>query len=330
MRARRSLRPGRPVQALAALLLAGALALTGCSGGADTDSGGDSDSKAGQADAQEAAPGAADSGAAGGKQATTAPKLPTSHIIRTAELTVQVKDVPKALDAARSTVETAGGYVGQETTSRDEEGTEETRVVLRVPVDRYEEVLADLEGSGKLLERTAKAQDVTDQVVDVESRIKTQRASVTRIRELMDQATKLTDVVTLESELSTRQADLEALLARQASLKDRTSLATITLSLSEKPVVKATEDDDPGVLDALAGGWGAFVAMLRWIVVALAAVLPFAVVLALILLIWLRWVRPRLPRRPAPATVSTALGPLPTARPAPQPRRTEEQGGEQD
>ncbi|MCX5330714.1 DUF4349 domain-containing protein [Streptomyces sp. NBC_00140] len=327
MRARRSV---RPVRALAGLLLAAALALTGCTG-----SGGDSGSASGDSDvaqsqAKEAAPGAAaDDAAGGGKQATTAPELPTSHIIRTAELTVQVKNVPKALEAARTATVNAGGYVGKESTFRDKEGTEETQVTLRVPADRYEEVLVELEGSGKLLERTAKAQDVTEQVVDVESRIKTQRASVARIRELMDQATKLSDVVTLEGELSTRQADLEALLARQASLKDRTSLATITLSLSEKPVVKATEDDDPGVLDALAGGWGAFVSMLRWIVVALAAVLPFAAVLALILLVWLRWVRPRLPRRPAPAGASSTLGPLPTARPAPQPGRTEQQG-EQD
>lgn len=327
MRARRSV---RPVQALAGLLLATALALTGCTGAGDDSGGSSSDSDAAQSQAKEAAPGAAaDDSAGGGKQASTAPKLPTSHIIRTAELTVQVKDVPKALEAVRTTTENAGGYVGKESTFRDEEGAEETQVTLRVPVDAYEEVLAELEGSGKLLERTAKAQDVTEQVVDVESRIKTQRASVARIRELMDQATKLSDVVTLEGELSTRQADLEALLARQASLKDRTSLATITLSLSEKPVAKAAEDDDPTVLDALAGGWDAFVSMLRWIVVALAAVLPFAAVLALLLLIWLRWVRPRLPRRPAPAGASTALGPLPTARPAPQPGRTEQQG-EQD
>ncbi|KKD06211.1 DUF4349 domain-containing protein [Streptomyces sp. WM6386] len=327
MRAPRSV---RPVQALAGLLLAAALALTGCTGSGDDSGSGLGDSDAAQSQAKEAAPGAAaDDSAGGGKQATTAPRLPTSHIIRTAELTVQVKNVPKALEAARTATVNAGGYVGKESTVRDHEGTEETQVTLRVPADRYEEVLAELEGSGKLLERTAKAQDVTDQVVDVESRIKTQRASVARIRELMDQATKLSDVVTLEGELSIRQADLEALLARQASLKDRTSLATISLSLSEKPVEKATEDDDPGVLDALAGGWGAFVSMLRWIVVALAAVLPFAAVLALILLIWLRWVRPRLPRRPAPAGASTALGPLPTARPAPQPGRTEQQG-EQD
>jgi hypothetical protein len=327
MRTRRSV---RPVQALAGLLLAAALALTGCTGAGDDSGSSSGDGDAAQSQAKEAAPGAAaDDSAGGGKQATTAPELPASHIIRTAELTVQVKDVPKALAAARTTAENAGGYVGQETTSRDEEGNEETRVVLRVPVDAYAAVVADLEGTGKLLERTSKAQDVTDQVVDVESRIKTQRASVARIRELMDQATKLSDVVTLEGELSTRQADLEALLARQASLKDRTSLATITLSLSETPVEKGAGDDDPGVADALAGGWDAFVSMLRWIVVAVAAVLPFAAGLALILLIWFRLVRPRLPR-PAPASASTALGPLPTARPAPQPRRTEEEGGEQD
>ena len=71
----------------------------------------------------------------------------------------------------------------------------------------------------------------------------------------MDQATKLSDVVTLEGELSSRQADLESLLAQQASLKDRTTLATITLDAlgaAEKPEAAEKEDDGPGFLDALA------------------------------------------------------------------------------
>ncbi|KQW12504.1 DUF4349 domain-containing protein [Streptomyces sp. Root369] len=329
MRTSRSRRSVLPARALAGLLLAAGLALTGCSGGADSSSDGGSalsDDKAAQSQAEGAA--GAEAGA-GGKQATTAPQPSVNHIIRTATLTVQVKNVPKALAAARTTTENAGGFVGKESTSRDEEGREQTEVVLRIPVEKYDEVLADLEGAGKLLERTANAQDVTDQVVDVESRIATQRASVARIRELMDKATKLSDVVTLEGELSSRQADLESLLARQASLKDRTSLATITLSLSESPVAKVEKDDDPGVVDALAGGWDAFVTMLRWVVVALAAVLPFLAGIALIVLVWLRLIRPRLPRRTASAAASTALGPLPMARPVPEPGREQERG-EQD
>ncbi|MGW1357815.1 DUF4349 domain-containing protein [Streptomyces chartreusis] len=329
MRTRRS---ARPVQALAGLLLATALALTGCS--AANDSGGDSKAAAGEAaradsDAgvQEGAPGTGSDAA----KATTPAKVTASHIIRTASLTVQVKEVPKALDEARTTAENAGGYVGNETTTRDEEGHEHTRVVLRVPVDKYAEVLADLEGAGKLIERSAKAQDVTDQVVDVESRIKSQQASVARIRELMDQATKLSDVVTLEGELSRRQADLESLLAQQASLKDRTSLATISLTLSETPVKKAAKDDDPGFLDALAGGWNAFVTMLRWIAVAFGALLPFAAVAVPILLLWLKVLRPRLPRRPATVPASPVPGPLPAARPAPRPTHAGDgQSGGQD
>lgn len=315
-------RSGHPVRLLATVFLAAALALTGCSG-ADkiSASGSDAGGNAKEAPAQRAGAGAdsaSDSKAGSGGKATKAPDLTASHIIRTASLTVRVKDVPKALDAARTTTENAGGFVGNETTTVDDRGRERTRVTLRVPTDKYEEVLNDLEGTGKLIERKAKAQDVTDQVVDVESRIKSQQASVARIRELMDRATRLSDVVTLEGELSSRQADLEALLAQQASLKDRTSLATIRLSLTETPVKKADKDEDPGFLDALAGGWNAFVTMLRWIAIALGALLPFLVGAALLVLLWVRVVRPRLPRRPATAPAMSALGPLPQARPAPE------------
>ncbi|MEV0739544.1 DUF4349 domain-containing protein [Streptomyces sp. NPDC050549] len=316
MRTRHSV---RPVQALAGLLLASALALTGCSSSSDRTSASDAGAKA-------AVPGTARqegaSGSGNARNTKSVPKLTASSIIRTASLSVRVKDVPKALDEARTTTENAGGFVGDETTTRDGQGHERTRVVLRVPTDKYDEVLADLEGAGKLLDRTAKAQDVTDQVVDVESRITSQRASVARVRELMDRATKLSDVVELEGELSTRESDLEALLAQQASLKDRTSLATITLSLSQTPVAKAAaEDDSPGFVDAVAGGWHVFVTMLRWIALALGAVLPFAAVAALLVVLWLRLVRPR---RAAAVPAATAVGPLPAAAPV----REEEQGGQ--
>ncbi|MCP9990220.1 DUF4349 domain-containing protein [Streptomyces albogriseolus] len=327
MRTRRTV---RSAHALAGALLAAALLVTGCGGAGDS-----ADSKAGagvaadeRADAQ-AGPGSAKQGAPGGtadRSAPSAPRIAAEHIIRTASLTVRVKDVPTALDEARTATTGAGGYVGDETTRRDSQGHERTHVVLRVPVDAYDRVLAALEGTGTLVERNASAVDVTDQVVDVESRIRSQRASVARIRELMDRATRLSDVVTLEGELSSRQADLESLLARQASLKDRTSLATITLTLSETPVKKAAKaDDDPGFLDALAGGWGVFLTLLRWLMLALGAILPFAAVAALVVLVWSRLIGPRLPRRPRPesaagggsGTAGPGSGSLPVAPPVP-------------
>ncbi|SOD69034.1 protein of unknown function [Streptomyces sp. 1222.2] len=323
-------RSRRPAGALAALFLAAALALAGCSDardgiGATSDSAADSkmDGSAEQEGALNSK--GADSGRSGAGESDAPAAIAPSHIIRTATLTVRVKDVPKALDEARTAVETAGGFVGSESTTRDGKDRERTRVVLRVPSEKYEQVLGELEGTGKLIERKTKAEDVTDQVVDVESRIRTQRASVARIRELMDRAGKLSDVVTLEGELSSRQADLESLLGRQKSLKDRTSLATITLSLSETAVKKAAKaDDEPGFLDALAGGWNAFVAVFRWLAMALAAILPFAVATAVLVFLWLRFTRAR---RPAPAAgAAGTAGSLPAAAPDTQEEPGQEPG----
>ncbi|MEV5331042.1 DUF4349 domain-containing protein [Streptomyces werraensis] len=325
MRTRRSV---RSAHVLAGALLAATLLATGCSGAgdsADSKAGGGKGVAADEGTAVDAAPESGKQGAPGGaadRSAPSAPRPAAEHIIRTASLTVRVKDVPTALDEARTATTNAGGYVGEETTRRDGQGHERTRVVLRVPVDAYDKVLAELEGTGTLVERSANAEDVTDQVVDVESRIRSQRASVARIRELMDRATRLGDVVTLEGELSSRQADLESLLAQQASLKDRTSLATVTLTLSETPVKEEAKDDNPGFLDALAGGWGVFLTLLRWLMLALGAVLPFAAVAALLVLVWSRLISPRLPRRPRPGPATEGgpgpgTGSLPVAPPVP-------------
>ncbi|MEV6792097.1 DUF4349 domain-containing protein [Streptomyces sp. NPDC051320] len=304
----------RAARILAAVLLTASVAVSGC--GAAGDSGGSRSAHKAAADsgggAARPAEGSAATGSGSGpgsdaKPGGTAPSPIANKIIRTAELTVQVKNTEKALDDARTAAGDAGGFVGNESTERDGSGQVRSTVVLRVPQDKYDTVLTELQGSGTLLGRKADAEDVTDQVVDVKSRIASQRASVARVRKLMDQARQLSDVVSLEGELSSREAELESLLAQQASLRDRTDLATITLHLSEPAKNQQTKekkkDHGPGFLDALGGGWHAFVVVLKWIVIVVAAVAPFA---ALIAVCWLlrRLFRERLPqlRKPRPAS----------------------------
>ncbi|OCC13374.1 DUF4349 domain-containing protein [Streptomyces sp. PTY087I2] len=319
---RNASKSGRSFVRARVALVAGALgvllAVGGCGASGDaSDSGakaanGEAAAREGYADesgaAASAAPGEQTDQKAGGKKA--APKPGVSHVIRTATLSVEVKSVPKAVAAARAAAEGAGGLVASENTERLDDTHETSHLVLRVPQERFQEVLRELAGSGKLLSRTSNAKDVTDQVVDVESRISTQRASVARVRELMDKAERISDVVALEGELSSRQSDLESLLAQQASLKDRTSLATITLDLTppDAPDDDRKKDDDPGFLDALGGGWDAFVTMLRWIAVAFGAAFPFLLTGALAALVW-RVLRKRRAARPAaPAVTAPAAG----------------------
>ena len=116
----------------------------------------------------------------------------------------------------------------------------------------------------------------------------------------MKDATGLSDVVSLESELSTRESALEALEAQQASLKSRTDLATITLRLSEPPARRATPKPKKKgdgfwttVGHALGDGWHAFYVALRGLLVVLAVALPFLALGALGVLVHRRLGRRR-------------------------------------
>ncbi|WP_326657123.1 DUF4349 domain-containing protein [Streptomyces sp. NBC_00385] len=284
-------RPARRTRtALAAGLLTAVLALSGCGAASDSDSASSSDERALSAGRNKAdAAGEAAADAKEGAAESGTPKKPdpvtATHVIRTASLSVQVKSASRAAAAARAVVQNAGGLVADESTEQVDDTHDSSHLVLRVPQAEYDRVLRELSGAGKLISRSSAAKDVTDQVVDVESRIATQRASVARVRKLMDRADKLADVVTLEGELSSRQASLESLLAQQASLKDRTALATITLDLME-PETAPEADEDPGFLDALSGGWHAFLTMLRWLAVAVGAAAPFLAAAAVLLVLW--------------------------------------------
>ncbi|WP_246103179.1 DUF4349 domain-containing protein [Streptomyces piniterrae] len=294
--------------AATAVLLAASLAVAGCGASGDeaatseaiADKGAAAPPRAtggGYERGGQRAPGDGRNGAAAEEHAPGRPKaakVAPSQIIRTATVTVETKDLPEALAKARTAVDGAGGYTGDETTDRDAEGHDRSKLVLRVPPKEYDAVLGRLSRLGKLVSREVSAKDVTEQVVDTESRIKTQRASVTRVRELMERATTISDIVSLESELNTREADLESLEAQLASLKERTGMATITLLLRQPGAAPQHEDDPTSFGDALSGGWHAFTEAVRWLLVIIGAVLPFAAAGALLHGLW-RLVRDRLP-----------------------------------
>ncbi|MGW6978164.1 DUF4349 domain-containing protein [Streptomyces sp. NPDC054932] len=315
----------RSAAALAALALAGALALTGC-GASGQGSANDkaavapaADGKAPEGAAAAPAP-AGSAGAAGSAASKNAapPAVVRPNVIRTATLGIETADVQKTLAAARTAADEAGGYVGNESTKRGEDGRMTSTVTLRVPGERYDAVLGAMEGSGKLLHRKVDAQDVTEKVADIGSRVASQQASVARVREMMGKASALSEVVMLESELSRRQSDLESLLAQQTALKDQTSLGTITLEVSEpaaKPEAGKKEKKEPTFLGALGGGWDVFTRVVRYLTVAVGAVLPFALTALVGLLLF------RLYRRWRPAPPKTAPAPwrttVPAARKAP-------------
>ena len=305
---------------LAVLGAAGALAvlLSACSGGSDASQ---SDAAGRPAGTDVVAPDAlagdaTTTGEAAGKASGTTPDQAAApavdrSIIRTASVTIQSDGVRSAADRARAIAVAAGGAVTSEQTTIDpvDEDRSLATLVLRVPADRLDAVLADLAELGELRDQTQSAVDVTGEVVDLEARIATQRASIERVRLLLARAETIGDVVAIESELTRREADLEALLARQAALADQAAQSTVTLVVLGPDA--AAPEDETGFLAGLRAGWDAFVAASTALLTGLGAVLPFAVLALLLGLPLLAWWRRHATRAP----VSAASASEPADRP---------------
>lgn len=284
----------------AGTILVAILALTAC--GANDDSGGDaSDSAAGaiepaapgQAGGDAVAEGPAVDSPADGDGGGTAPDesadkggglltqavqtAANRHVISTVELTVETDDVTEAAGRAASVASAAGGFVASEHTS----GQRSATLTLKIPSPRLDRAIADLERLGKVTDRSRQADDVTRQVIDVASRVESQRASIARIRTLLAEADRLADIISIESELARREADLDALLSQQEELAGLTSLATVNVSL-QRESEPADDDDDDGFLAGLASGWDAFVTATVTALTVVGALLPFAVLAALV------------------------------------------------
>lgn len=269
----------RSIAALATLVM-GLLGVAGCSSGASSETSADSarsESAAGSAGSESAAGntgGPRQPAAAAPAEATGAPAQ-ARHVVHTATLHVRVDDVDDAAAQARGVAERFGGYVADESSESDT-----ANLTLRVATDRLGEALATLDGLGEVTHREQQAKDVTEQVVDVETRITNQRASVERIRVLLDRATTVGEVVQIESELTKRQAELESLENRAAALAGQAELATVTVRLAGGGST-AIEDERTGFLAGLESGWNAFVASVTALLTVLGAILPFLLALGI-------------------------------------------------
>lgn len=222
---------------------------------------------------------------------------PAASIIRTGELDVVVENVRTAADEAGRILRAAGGNVeAEERGNSDRSASAVLR--LRVPPEAFDTTIAALSALGEERNRRLGNDDVTEQVIDLDSRLSTQRASVERVRALLADAEDLREVVAIEAELTRRIADLESLEARLTALTGQVDLATITLRLTATDAPIAAAPGPLGFEDGLRAGWDAVVALGRGLGLTAGALLPFSPVLAVgVYLIW----RARSRRTPAAA-----------------------------
>jgi hypothetical protein len=206
---------------------------------------------------------------ADGTVADTSAQILDRMVIRTAQLTVEVQDMESALTHARAIASQAGGFVSASNTHLQRDDDQDRMVAdltLQVRSDSADSAMSDLRALGKVSSETSGSQDVTDEYVDLDSNLRNLQASETAILKLMDKATQISDVLSLQRELTNVRGQIERIQGRKTYLERRTDMATITLSLRLPPATPSTVTGvawDP--VATAARGWQASLAVLRGI-----------------------------------------------------------------
>ena len=157
------------------------------------------------------------------------------EIIYRATIGVQADDVTAASNEAVAIVQGLGGIVFSQTTRTEPQPWAE--IVFKVLPADFSTALERLAGVGKLVDQSISADDVTERVVDLESRISTAETSVDRLRRLLEEAVDLEDVAEIERQLLDRETTLEVLRGQLRTLRGQVDLATITLTITQSPTV---------------------------------------------------------------------------------------------
>lgn len=200
---------------------------------APADDGGDDfdevSSDLGSEDAAAEAPGTLGSG--GVDSALLQTRSLGRDIIFTADMTVAVTDVAAASAEATRIIEELGGFLfGQESTGAPEPVS---RLTFKVLPGDFQQALARLGSVGEIRTQNVSADDVTEKVVDLESRISTAEASVIRLKGFLEEAADIETIAQLEAQLLQRETDLETMRGSLRTLQDRVDLATIYVTLTE-------------------------------------------------------------------------------------------------
>jgi len=172
--------------------------------------------------------------------ATPAPVADERKIIRNGYLNLEVPSVEAALVKIKTLVDSASGYVTNESVSQDQYATKSGTITCRVPSGQLDDTLEELKKLGEVEHVSITANDITEQYFDLEVRMRNQKELEERLVSLLKRPTnKLADLLAAERELARVRTDIDAMEGRKRLWDNQIAYSTITVNVHEPgPVVQ--------------------------------------------------------------------------------------------
>ncbi|PLS06390.1 DUF4349 domain-containing protein [Neobacillus cucumis] len=176
---------------------------------------------------------------------TTKGQTNNQMVIYQANLELRVKNFEQTVQSLEKKVENYGGYIAESNVSRNGDEQVSGSLKMRIPQGHFQDFLTDAEGqAAEVLQRNINGQDVTEEYVDLESRLKSKKAVEERLLSFMKNASKTEDLLKISSDLASVQEEIEVIEGKMKYLKNQTSYSTVNITLYETKVVVPNLDND--------------------------------------------------------------------------------------
>jgi hypothetical protein len=224
-------------------------------------------------------------------------------IIRNANLTVEVTSPPESQRKISSIAESHQGFiVTSEATQRTTEDASKPLVtvnlVVRVPAAQFNQTMEEIRAIGaRIIQEKITGQDVTEEFMDLEARIKNQKALEGQFLEIMKRAAKVEDALNVQRELADVRTEIEKLEGRRRFLENQASLSTITVTLQSPTQLVNAAGFWYSIKSAFSDGVDAATAIVLFLIRVVIALLPILILFVLPIALIARFIFKRMRRK---------------------------------
>jgi Domain of unknown function (DUF4349) len=172
-------------------------------------------------------------------------KVQNQMVIYQADIQMRVKKFDQTVRSLEGKVLKYGGYITESNVSKEGKEQVSGSIKIRIPQVNFQAFLHDAESqAAEVLQRNITGQDVTEEYVDLESRLKSKRVVEERLITFMKGAVKTEDLLKISADLAVVQEEIEAIEGKMKFLENQTSLSTVTITLYENKVIVPDIDSD--------------------------------------------------------------------------------------
>ncbi len=205
-----------------------------------------------------------------------------AKIIQTANIKVEVKDIESANENITKITEKSKGFISNSRSWVTDNNRQYSHFQLRISVEQFNLAISEIEGLGRVISHSTNRQDVTEEYIDLASRLKNLKLQEQRYQELLNKAQEVEDVLKIERELERVRSTIESLQGRINYYDNQVSLSTINLDLSEPEPITSS---DTGIIKAIRQALRGMVNTVYRMIVGLGVLLPYVIVLLIV--IWI-------------------------------------------